>query len=81
MTTGHSGRRVNAAPSKSLGEKRRRINDEQIDAITRLHGEFTEGEVVTLRGVSSVIRQLLSSSTPKGASSGIPSGAIRITCR
>jgi type I restriction enzyme M protein len=31
---------------KSLGEKRRRISDEQIDEITRLHGAFSEGDLV-----------------------------------
>jgi type I restriction enzyme M protein len=31
---------------KSLGEKRKEISDSQIDEITRLYGEFTEGEKV-----------------------------------
>src|SRR5436853_5932332 len=31
---------------KSLGEKRKNISAEQIDEITRLYGEFTEGERV-----------------------------------
>ena len=33
---------------KSLGEKRKEISDEQIDEITRLYGEFTEGEKVKI---------------------------------
>jgi type I restriction enzyme M protein len=33
---------------KSLGEKRKQISDEQIDEITRLYGEFQEGERVKI---------------------------------
>jgi type I restriction enzyme M protein len=33
---------------KSLGEKRKEISAEQIEAITRLYGEFTEGEQVKI---------------------------------
>jgi type I restriction enzyme M protein len=33
---------------KSLGEKRKRISDEQIEEITRLYGEFQEGERVKI---------------------------------
>ena len=33
---------------KSLGEKRKEISDAQIDEITRLYGEFTEGEKVKI---------------------------------
>jgi type I restriction enzyme M protein len=33
---------------KSLGEKRKRISDEQIDEITRLYGDFQEGERVKI---------------------------------
>jgi len=33
---------------KSLGEKRKQISDEQIDEITRLYGEFEEGEKVKI---------------------------------
>lgn len=33
---------------KSLGEKRKQISTEQIDEITRLYGEFTEGEQVKI---------------------------------
>ncbi len=33
---------------KSLGEKRKQISDQQIDEITRLHGEFEEGEKVKI---------------------------------
>jgi type I restriction enzyme M protein len=33
---------------KSLGEKRKRISDEQIEEITRLYGDFAEGERVKI---------------------------------
>jgi type I restriction enzyme M protein len=33
---------------KSLGEKRKQISDEQIDEITRLYGDFAEGERVKI---------------------------------
>jgi type I restriction enzyme M protein len=33
---------------KSLGEKRKEISDSQIDEITRLYGDFTEGEKVKI---------------------------------
>jgi type I restriction enzyme M protein len=33
---------------KSLGEKRKQISDEQIDEITRLYGDFAEGEKVKI---------------------------------
>jgi type I restriction enzyme M protein len=33
---------------KSLGEKRKQISDEQIDDVTRLYGEFVEGERVKI---------------------------------
>ena len=33
---------------KSLGEKRKQISDEQIDEITRLYGEFVDGERVKI---------------------------------
>jgi type I restriction enzyme M protein len=33
---------------KSLGEKRREVSAEQIDEITRLHGAFTEGDLVKI---------------------------------
>lgn len=33
---------------KSLGEKRKRISDEQIDEISRLYGDFVEGERVRI---------------------------------
>ena len=33
---------------KSLGEKRKEISDAQIEEITRLYGEFTEGEKVKI---------------------------------
>ena len=33
---------------KSLGDKRKEISDEQIDEITRLYGDFTEGEQVKI---------------------------------
>src|SRR5437870_38292 len=33
---------------KSLGEKRKEISPEEIEAITRLYGEFTEGEQVKI---------------------------------
>jgi type I restriction enzyme M protein len=33
---------------KSLGEKRKQISDDQIDEITRLYGEFQEGEKVKI---------------------------------
>ncbi len=33
---------------KSLGEKRRELSPEQIDEVTKLHGTFTEGELVKI---------------------------------
>ena len=33
---------------KSLGDKRKQISTDQIDEITRLYGEFTEGEKVKI---------------------------------
>ena len=33
---------------KSLGEKRREISPEQVEEITRLHGAFTEGDLVKI---------------------------------
>ena len=33
---------------KSLGDKRKEISAEQIDEITRLYGDFTEGERVKI---------------------------------
>jgi type I restriction enzyme M protein len=41
-------REMFAKMRKSLGEKRKQISDEQIDEITRLYGDFAEGEKVKI---------------------------------